>query len=195
MTMPRIFLISDNHFSDYDGPDGIIPKLNRPFKNSADMNTTMIKNWNSVVGAKDTVFNMGDFAWLKDEMVKYANKLNGTKYFILGNHDFEGDRWWLNKENYDNAVFSLMSVLTYKDKDFLLVHRPEDVPSWWRGWVIHGHHHMMLPKFPFIDGKNRNINVSCELVEYTPVDLDWILSLNIDSIKRMDKTKSPPIRW
>ena len=193
--MPRIFLISDNHFSDYDGPDGIIPKLNRPFKVSADMNATMIKNWNSVVGAKDTVFNMGDFAWLKDEMVKYANKLNGTKYFILGNHDFEGDRWWLNEENYDNAVFSLMSVLTYKNKDFLLVHRPEDVPVWWRGWVIHGHHHMMLPKFPFIDGKNRNINVCCELVDYTPVDLDWILSLNIDSIKSMEMAKSTPIRW
>jgi len=193
--MPRIFLISDNHFSDYDGPDGIIPKLNRPFKKSADMNATMIKNWNSVVGAKDTVFNMGDFAWLKDEMVKYANKLNGTKYFILGNHDFEGDRWWLNEENYDNAVFSLMSVLTYKNKDFLLVHRPEDVPSWWRGWVIHGHHHMMLPKFPFIDGKNRNINVCCELVDYTPVDLDSILSLNIDNIKRMDTVRSTPIRW
>jgi calcineurin-like phosphoesterase family protein len=195
LNMPRIFLISDNHFSDYDGPDGIIPLLNRKFDNSAEMNATMIKRWNNAVQKNDTVFNLGDFAWLKNEMVKYANQLNGHKYFILGNHDFEGNRWWLNEENYDNAVFSLMSVLTYKNRDFLLIHRPEDVPSWWRGWVIHGHHHMMLPKYPFIDGKYRNINVCCELVDYTPVDLDWILSLDIDSIKRMDTAKSTPIKW
>lgn len=193
--MSRVFLISDNHFSDYDGPDGIIAKFHRKFSNSAEMNACMIRNWNRVVNKNDKVFSMGDFAWLKDEMIKYASQLNGVKYFILGNHDFEGDRWWLNEENYDNAIFPLMSVLTYKNRDFLLVHRPEDVPSWWNGWIIHGHHHWMLPKFPFIDGKTRNINVSCELVDYTPVDLDWILSLDLDSIQRMDTVKSMPIRW
>ncbi len=134
---------------------------------------------------------MGDFAWLKNEIVNYANQLNGKKYFILGNHDFEGNRRYLNEKNFDNAVFPLMSVLTYKNRDFLLVHRPENVPWWWDGWVIHGHHHWMLPKFPFIDGKNRNINVSCELINYTPVDLDWIISLGIDKIRRMDTINSP----
>lgn len=193
--MSRVFLISDNHFSDYDGPDGIIAKFHRIFSNSVEMNAFMIRNWNRVVNKDDKVFSMGDFAWLKDEMIKYASQLNGVKYFILGNHDFEGDRWWLNEENYDNAVFPLMSVLTYKNRDFLLVHRPEDVPSWWNGWIIHGHHHWMLPKFPFIDGKTRNINVSCELVDYTPVDLDWILSLDLNNIRRMDTVKSTPIRW
>lgn len=88
-----------------------------------------------------------------------------------------------------------MSVLTYNNRDFLLVHEPENVPYWWNGGVIHGHRHWRLPRFPFIDGKNRNINVACELIDYTPVDLDWILSLNIDSIKRMDSIKSKIVRW
>lgn len=193
--MPRIFLISDNHFGDYDGPDSVVSIFNRPFNNSSEMNATMVKNWNSVVSAEDRVFIPGDFAWLRDEMIRYADLLNGRKYFILGNHDFEGDRWWLNETEHADAIFSLMSVLTYKNRDFLLVHQPEDVPYWWKGWVIHGHHHWMLPKFPFIDGKNRNINVSCELVDYTPVDLDWILSLDIDGIRRMDTVSSKPVRW
>ena len=193
--MSKFYLISDNHFSEYDGPKDVISIFNRPFKNSAEMNRIMIENWNGVVRPEDTVFSLGDFAWTAAEMKKYARLLNGNKYFILGNHDFEGDRTFYMEENYDNAVFPLMSVLTFKNKDFLLVHRPEDVPYWWNGWVIHGHHHWMLPKFPFIDGKSRNINVSCELIDYTPIDIDWILSLSIESVKRMDTAKAPPIRW
>ncbi len=192
--MTRIFLISDNHFSNYDG---IIHDLKRSstFDSAEKMNAVMIEKWNKVVQSDDIVFNLGDFAWLRDEMVHYANKLNGKKCFILGNHDFEGNRWWLNEKNFDNAVFPLMDVLTYKNRDFLLIHRPEDVPHWWQGWVIHGHHHWMLPKYPFIDGKRRNINVSCEIVNYTPVDLDWILYLGIDNIERMDTVNSEPIKW
>lgn len=193
--MPRIFLISDNHFGDYDGPDSVISIFNRPFKNSSEMNAAMVENWNHVVANDDAVIIPGDFAWLADEMIRYASLLKGRKYFILGNHDFEGNRWWRNEKEFDNAIFPLMSVLTYKNRDFLLVHQPEDVPRWWDGWVIHGHHHWMLPKYPFIDGKNRNINVSCELIDYTPVDLDWILSLDIEGIRRMDTISSEPVRW
>jgi hypothetical protein len=32
-----------------------------------------------------------------------------NQHFILGNQDFARDRWRLNEESYDNAVFSLMS--------------------------------------------------------------------------------------
>jgi calcineurin-like phosphoesterase family protein len=90
--MVEIFLIGDNHFGDYDGPNSVIEIFKRPFSNSEQMNSTMIKNWNSVVKDEDTVFSLGDFAWLRDEMITYANKLKGNKVFILGNHDFEGNR-------------------------------------------------------------------------------------------------------
>jgi calcineurin-like phosphoesterase family protein len=88
-----------------------------------------------------------------------------------------------------------MSVLTYRDQEFLLIHNPDEVPKWWKGGVIHGHHHYMLPKYPFIDGKKRNINVSCELIDYSPIELDWVIDLDIDSIKRMNTVKSKPIKW
>jgi len=195
--MERVFLISDNHFSDYDK---MFSNLRRDteefgFKSTAEMNRIMISNWNRVVHPEDTVFNMGDFAWLKDEFVNYANQLNGNKIFILGNHDFEGNRWWLKEKSYENATFPLMSVLTYRNRDFLLIHDPADVPKWWKGWVVHGHVHYKIPKFPFIDGEKKNINVSCDVIDFTPVDLDWVIDLGIDSIRKMDTSSSKPIRW
>lgn len=195
--MGRVFLISDNHFSDYEKMFSDLKRNTEEFgfKSTAEMNRIMISNWNRVVHPEDTVFHLGDFAWLKDEFVNYANQLNGRKIFILGNHDFEGNRWWLKEKSYENAVFSLMSILTYRNRDFLLVHNPADVPRWWKGWVIHGHVHYKIPKFPFIDGENKNINVSCDVIEFTPVDLDWIIDLDIDSIKKMDSPSSKPVRW
>lgn len=61
MIMPQIFLINDNHFSDYDGPKSVIKVFHRPFENSAKMNAHMVEQWNSTVGPEDTVFSIGDF--------------------------------------------------------------------------------------------------------------------------------------
>jgi calcineurin-like phosphoesterase family protein len=192
--MPRIFLISDNHFTDYDGDDNVISIFKRPYKKSREMNDDMIRKWNETVRQEDTVFSIGDFAWTWDEFQNYANQLNGIKRFIMGNHDLEGDLKWNLNAKYHDVIFPIMAFFAYKNRDFLLVHDPADVPKWWKGWVIHGHHHWM-PQYPFIDGKHKNINVACELVDYTPVDLDWILSLDIDSIEWMDTINSVPERW
>lgn len=192
--MSRIFLISDNHFTDYDGPDDVIHIFKRPYKNSGEMNTDMIKKWNETVRPEDVVFSIGDFAWTFDEFRKYTDLLNGKKYFIMGNHDIEGDLKYNINAEYHETIFPIMSFFSFKKKDFILVHDPHDVPQWWNGWVIHGHHHWMLPDFPFIDSRKKNINVACELINYTPIDLEWILSLNIDTINRMDTIKSIPFR-
>jgi len=197
-----IFVIADNHFSDYDDPKDVIhvfqrknPDTNEKYPNLAAMNEDMIQRWNQTVRQNDHIFSIGDFAWTMDEFQKYTAQLNGKKHFIMGNHDLEGDLKYLKDAKYFDASFPVMTYFSYKKRDFLLVHDPQDVPKWWNGWVIHGHHHWMLPKYPFIDGKNKNINVACELVGYTPVDLDWILSLEIDNIKKMDTINSAPEFW
>ncbi len=38
-------------------------------------------------------------------------------------------------------------------------------------WIIHGHTH---GNSPFIDKKRRRINVSCEVINYTPINFDEI---------------------
>jgi calcineurin-like phosphoesterase family protein len=61
--------------------------------------------------------------------------------------------------------------------------------------VIHGHtHNNRLAEFPFINGDAKRINVSAELVGYTPVRLDDLLGLEPDTIVRMDTAKSRPVR-
>jgi calcineurin-like phosphoesterase family protein len=112
----------------------------------------------------------------------------------MGNHDLEGDLRYLEDAEYFDAAFPVMTFFSYRKRNFLLVHDPRDVPRWWNGWVIHGHHHWM-PEYPFIDGKNKNINVACELVNYTPVSLDKILSLDFERIKKMDTIESEPEFW
>lgn len=173
--MARIFLISDNHF----GSRTVISVFHRPFRSVEEMDRTMIDTWNSTVGRDDTVFSLGDFIW--DPARRYVDRLNGNKILIWGNHD-----WGYTAGGHH-------VVLEYKGRAFYLVHQPEHVPEDWEGWIIHGHHHRM-PDFPFIDGESKTINVACELVDYTPVDLDWVLSLDLDTIVRMETAGSIPVR-
>jgi len=81
-----VFFTSDTHF----GHENIIKYCKRPFANAAEMDDTIIKNWNSVVGPNDTVFHLGDFAWGNPHIWNNAlNKLNGHIHLILGNHDMK----------------------------------------------------------------------------------------------------------
>ena len=81
-----VFFTSDTHF----GHENIIKYCKRPFANADEMDDTLIKNWNSVVGPNDTVFHLGDFAW-GDPLVwnNALDKLNGHIHLILGNHDMK----------------------------------------------------------------------------------------------------------
>jgi calcineurin-like phosphoesterase family protein len=79
--------------------------------------------------------------------------------------------------------------------DFLLLHDPKDRPPGWQGWIIHGHtHNNDMHRYPFINGEQRTINVSVELVDYRPVSLTYLLSLDLRSIRRMPTINDEPER-
>lgn len=176
--MSRIFLISDNHF----GAEDVRRIFKRPFKTIGEMDREMIKRWNRIVKPEDIVISLGDFSW--EPTRRYSEKLKGNKILIRGNHD------WGPEAGGEHMV------LEYQGNKFYLVHDPDKVHElWnWNEWVIHGHHHWM-PEYPFIDGTWKTINVACELINYTPIELDWILSLDIDTIKRMETADSEPVRY
>ena len=51
-------------------------------------------------------------------------------------------------------------------------------PFGYEGWIIHGHtHNTSMDDHPFIHQKNKTVNVSSELINYTPLNLDTIISL------------------
>jgi len=173
-----IYLISDLHLDHKN----IMRYCDRLFSSVEEMNRTIIDNWNEVVGEDDFVYLVGDLAFgrRRSKMRYWLKQLNGNVILILGNHD---------KGYLDSIVHADKCVLFYKGKKFLLIHDPKMVNSW-DDWVIHGHEHNNAPeKYPFMNGKNRTINVSVELINYTPISLDFLVDRMEDVVywKAIDK--------
>ena len=73
----------------------------RGFKDAAQMNAYMIKQWNSRVRPKDEVVILGDFSVGKaKETNEVLSQLNGTLYMIKGNHDSYLKDSEFNKERF-----------------------------------------------------------------------------------------------
>ena len=154
------YIISDTHFEHAN----IIKYQNRPFKNVRDMDITMFNNWNSIVKCDDTVYFLGDLC-LKHPRYWLEN-LNGNKILIRGNHD----KLLKNAHKYQ--------ILNWGGENILLVHNPDFKPFEWTNWTIHGHHHNNQPdKYPLINNKLKTINVSVEMLNYTPIKLEKLLGM------------------
>lgn len=159
----KVFVTSDLHLDH----ENIIKYCKRPFLDAADMNQTLVQNWNNTIGNKDTVYFLGDLAYGKERRSTdyWLKQLNGNVFFIKGNHDESNEIKF-----YDNFI------LEYANHKFFLTHRPENVPFDWNDWAICGHNHNNnLRKYPFIDKENKRINISVELTKYKPVDMDYII--------------------
>lgn len=78
------FFTSDLHF----GHANVIQYAGRPFKDVHEMNEALVTNWNAGVQPGDEVYVVGDFALCrKEEAARFAERLNGQKYLVRGNHD------------------------------------------------------------------------------------------------------------
>jgi calcineurin-like phosphoesterase family protein len=180
-TGSKIYLISDLHLDHAN----IIKYCSRPFlyNDVHEMNGILVNNWNNVV-RENPVYFLGDLSYGRNARPAdfWLKKLSGQITFIRGNHEQVR-----NSKDYH--------ILEYKGRSFLLVHDPDHIPIDWKGWIIHGHKHdKALRQYPCSIGKKTPINVSAEVVNYKPVSLEYILSLNIYSIDRMDVVDATPVR-
>ncbi len=159
--LPGRFVISDLHL----GHSNIIGYCRRPFSSVIEMDAVLLDNWNFTVRPDDEVIYLGDLRYGRNAppASHFLEGLHGKVTLIAGNHD-------------DPLPGALPSLeITYQDLRFLCIHDPGMVPEGYQGWVIHGHIHNNDPhRYPFINGVTRTINVSAELVDYTPVSLDEI---------------------
>lgn len=163
-----VFVTSDTHFNHKN----IMKYCNRSFKDVQEMNDILVKNWNKTVKQNDKVYFLGDMAFRnkKQNIDYWLSQLNGTVYFIKGNHDRDSKITLANiiKEGYK---------INHNGYEFLLMHYPYSKPSNWNGWIIHGHlHNHDLVNYPYINKKQKTINISTELTNYTPVNLNDIIS-------------------
>lgn len=162
--MSKTYLISDTHF----GHKNIISFLCadgsrlRPFSSIQEHDDFIISRWNSVVKPEDKVYHLGDVGLTNGtQLIQVLSKLNGTKILIKGNHDN------LKLSQYQQVFKDIRASHTLDG--FVLSHIPihEYSLSRWKA-NIHGHLHATNLN------DSRYINVSCEGVNYTPVDFEFI---------------------
>lgn len=162
-----IFFISDLHLNHAN----IIKYCKRPFKDVNEMNNTIVDRWNSVVKQNDTVFHIGDFC-KRGNPNEFIKNMNGRILFIKGNHDEE-------LVKYNIHPLSNSFVYRYNAEDFMLIHSTDwlTVP-WSNAWIISGHHHNNnTDMFPLINDWNKTINVSAEMINYTPIEVGKLLEM------------------
>lgn len=149
----KTFAVSDTHF----GHANIIKYCNRPFQTVNDMNTSLIKRWNSRVQSDDTVYLLGDFAMGPgvddDYVVSIMKQLNGNKFAVLGNHDkrhkrYKGLQWIIEQRaGFENLRFDSyreqIIEVDLEGKRFVMSHYP--LADWHykeHGSIhLHGHSH------------------------------------------------------
>ena len=86
----KVFFTSDLHF----GHDAIIGYCGRPFKDSSEMNSVLIKNWNETVPSDGIVFDLGDFALSGSSVWESCSSqlVYGEHHLIIGNHELQNFR-------------------------------------------------------------------------------------------------------
>jgi len=158
------FITSDLHLDNLK----VIEYCNRPFLNVKEMNKTLIDNWNKLISNNDTVYFLGDLGYDDEDskpIVHWLNQLNGNIIFIKGNHDI------IDKNKAYNTY-----ILKYKGFRFLLIHELDNIPENWNDWIIYGHYHNSdLKKFPFINIKNKRINIGIDLTNFYPMKMNNLI--------------------
>ena len=160
MSMNRIFLIGDTHFSHAK----IIQfeSVARPFATIEEHDEALVERWNSVVKPKDTVWHLGDVLIGKGGF-KYLSRLNGLKRLVLGNHDHHATALYAEHFTRMMGAAELRGcVLTH-----IPVH-PSQFPRYRAN--IHGHLHSKSLDDP------RYVCVSAEHNNLTPISLDEVMA-------------------
>lgn len=165
-----IFLTSDPHF----GHANIIRYTDRPFSSVEEMDETLIKNFNRVVGPDDTLYILGDFSMHRDfdKLIYYRDQLNCKHiHLIYGNHDIR-----IGLTVFESASDYL--EINYHHTRFCLSHYP--FLSWHgreQGAIMcHGHIHAKKRTNEINQWQRlRRFDVGVDANDYTPVSLDYIL--------------------
>ena len=138
----KTYITSDLHWG-HQKIMTFCPQSRARFKNDVNyMNEQMVVEWNEIVEPWDTVYILGDVAFLPaQKAAEYMNRCNGIKILIEGNHD----RKALKDVNFRNAFTEIHKYLeiTYDGHKIVMSHFPFlEWDQMHRGSLhFHGHLH------------------------------------------------------
>ena len=176
------YYISDLHF----GHGNILELCKRPFDNISEMNEALVANWNSAVGARDTVYIVGDLFYRSEtDPEEILRRLKGKKYLIPGNHDKD----WTGRVELRKYFEDVKEILTVNcgKGTATLCHYP--MLMFEGKYHIYGHVHAR-EEFPYKDvlySMENAFNAGADVNGYKPVTFDALMRNNsafIDSRRR-----------
>lgn len=176
----NIWFTSDQHF----GHANIIHYSGRPFADSEEMTRELVARHNAVVGEKDEVWHLGDFALDERLVPRVLPLLRGRHKLVMGNHDRCHPchkRSEAAKRRYLAHGFALVAREVRFPGGWLLSHLPYvgdsnekkiRYPEWRPkddgGWLLHGHVHEAWKT------RGRMINVGVDQWDYAPVHISTL---------------------
>lgn len=156
------------------GHANIIRYSNRPFNSVEHMNESLVENINNVVAQDDTLYHLGDLAFMQlEKLIPLLNRINCKEiHLILGNHDkvvSNNQSAILNRTHNVKSISSYKEI-TYNKQPIVLFHYGMRV--WNRShhgsYHLYGHSHGSLPPH----GKSCDVGVDSPHVtgkaEYRP---------------------------
>lgn len=177
----NVFFTSDTWF----GRVNILELRNRSeFKTITEMDNKIITNWNKLVKPNDIVYVCTNFTTDPHSLAKAARSLNGHIMIING-----GENQALlemieqNKEEYPNIEILYEQIYPLVEYDAIVSPYPlKDWPGKETGTLnIHGYTNT-LKDIDIVDG---SINVSIDLWEYCPVEINRLIRyVNLMRTKR-----------
>jgi len=160
----------------------ILPEYcDRPYKSIEEMNEALIANFNELVGPKDDVFHLGDFAFGRgatpSRVQAILRRLNGRIHLIKGNHDSEKRLKEIGGFQWIKDVYKLR----YEKLRFWLSHYAHRRwPGSHKGtFHLYGHSHGNLP------GYGRSMDVGVDAWDYKPVHIDKVVKV----LEKQDRTE------
>jgi calcineurin-like phosphoesterase family protein len=177
------FFTSDTHWYHKN----IIKYSNRPYANVEEMNEALVTNWNNRVKKTDVIFHLGDFGFAHvTQLQAVAQRLNGHKFLILGNHDhakdfynvFSGvDHYLEIKVNDPDARQGIQAIV--------LFHYSMRVwnKSHYGAWQLYGHSHGTL----FDDPQLLSMDVGVDPCGYVPINYNEVKAkMKLKTFKPID---------
>ena len=182
-----IYYIAAPHF----GHGNIIKHDGRPFETVAEMDETLIRNWNARVTNQDEVYILGDLCWGKEkDWLELLPKLNGRKHLIRGNHDIRQYSQQV-RDMFKSPITDYAEIVD-AGRRVILCHYP--LLSYRRDgdintYMLYGHVHTTDEYTGIrkaIDGMRESVthynyrgqlyNVFCGFYNWTPATLDEIIA-------------------
>ena len=168
------------------GHNNIREHCNRPFKTVEEMDETIIRNYNSLITDRDTVYILGDVSFRGGNPDNYLRRLKGHKHLIIGNHDSKE----VIRSKYFESAYNLRTIKIAKEKIVLCHYGMRVWDSSFHGsWMLYGHSHSRLPPTTIIkDGKEyvRSFDVGVDCWDFYPISFELVRDI-------MNGLKKP--RW